>query len=126
MSNGDDQEGDETRELRERAGRLLDELADSGGASRAVAFRMRALLSEPLSPARLEAICAALESTADEVRSCVAKQWLRFGLGRDEGDDDMPSFTAAMKGFKDGGWKVTDFLVALAKSDTFRYQKVKP
>jgi hypothetical protein len=65
-------------------------------------------------------------STADEVRTCVAKQWLRFGLGRDESADDMPSFTAAMKGFKDGGWKVTDFLVSLAKSDTFRYQKVKP
>jgi|SRR2546422_4526916 len=72
MSNGDekpDQVGDELRELRERAGRLLDELADSGGASRAVAFRMRALLSEPLSASRLESVVAALESTADEVRT---------------------------------------------------------
>jgi hypothetical protein len=65
-------------------------------------------------------------ATADEVRTCIAKQWMRFGMGRDEVDDDTPSLTAAMKGFKDSGWKVTDFLVSLAKSDTFRYQKVKP
>jgi hypothetical protein len=64
--------------------------------------------------------------TADEVRTCVAKQWMRFGLGREETDADLPSLTAAMKGFADGGYKVTDYLVALAKSDTFRYQKVKP
>jgi hypothetical protein len=31
-----------------------------------------------------------------------------------------------MKGFQAGGWKVSELLVALAKSDTFRYQKVKP
>jgi hypothetical protein len=65
-------------------------------------------------------------STSDEVRTCIAKQWMRFGLGRDESDGDMPSLDSAMKGWKDSGWKVSDFLVSLAKSDTFRYQKVKP
>jgi hypothetical protein len=65
-------------------------------------------------------------ATAPEVRNCVARQWMRFGLGREEGDDDMPSLNEAMKGFEAGGWKVADFLVAMAKSDTFRYQKVKP
>ena len=65
-------------------------------------------------------------STADEVRSCIARQWMRFGMGREESDDDTPSLTAAMKGFQAGGYKVGDLLVALAKSDTFRYQKVKP
>ena len=63
---------------------------------------------------------------ADEVRTCVARQWMRFGLGRDENNDDTPSLTAAMKGFGANDFKVTDLLVALAKSDTFRYQKVKP
>jgi hypothetical protein len=65
-------------------------------------------------------------SGSDEVRTCIATQWMRFGLGREEGDDDQPSLTAAMKGFQAGGWKVSELLVALAKSDTFRYQKVKP
>jgi hypothetical protein len=64
--------------------------------------------------------------TADEVRNCIARQWMRFGLGREETDDDLPSLNEAMKGFQASGWKVADFLVAMAKSDTFRYQKVKP
>jgi len=65
-------------------------------------------------------------ATADEVRTCIARQWMRFGLGRDENNDDTPSLTAAMKGFGANDYKVTDLLVSLAKSDTFRYQKVKP
>jgi hypothetical protein len=65
-------------------------------------------------------------ATSDEVRSCIATQWMRFGLGRQENDDDAASLTATMKGFQAGGWKVADLAVALAKSDTFRYQKVKP
>jgi len=65
-------------------------------------------------------------ATADEVRACIAKQWLRFGLGRDESKDDEVSLAATLKGFGANDWKVTDLLVSLAKSDTFRYQKVKP
>jgi hypothetical protein len=65
-------------------------------------------------------------ATADEVRTCIARQWMRFGLGRDENADDDASLNAAMKGFGANDWKVTDLLVSLAKSDTFRYQKVKP
>jgi hypothetical protein len=69
---------------------------------------------------------AAKLATAEEVRTCIARQWMRFGLGRDENGDDTPSLTATMKGFGANDWKVTDLLVSLAKSDTFRYQKVKP
>jgi hypothetical protein len=65
-------------------------------------------------------------ATSDEVRECVARQWLRFALGRVESDADLPSLDTAMKGFRDGGWKVGDLLVALARSDAFRFQKVKP
>ena len=56
----------------------------------------------------------------------MATQWMRFGLGREEVAEDQPSLAAAMKGFKDGGWKVGELLVSMAKSDTFRFQKVKP
>jgi len=65
-------------------------------------------------------------ASSDEVRACIATQWMRFALGREEGDDDQPSLTAAMKGFQTGGWKVSELLVSLARSDSFRYQKVKP
>jgi hypothetical protein len=65
-------------------------------------------------------------AAADEVRECVARQWLRFALGREETDDDTVTVSEAMTGFKTNGWKVSDLLLALARSDSFRYQKVKP
>jgi hypothetical protein len=65
-------------------------------------------------------------STADEVRACIAKQWVRFGLGREEVDDDLPSLDTTMNGWRASGWKMDQLLVSLAKSDSFRYQKVKP
>jgi len=63
---------------------------------------------------------------ADEVRECVAKQWLRFALGREESGDDAATLGEVMNGFKSNGWKVSDLLLAVARSDSFRYQKVKP
>jgi hypothetical protein len=64
---------------------------------------------------------------ADEVRDCVARQWLRFGLGRMEDDmDDAGTLAAALKSMKDTGGKIPDLLIALARSDAFRHQKVKP
>jgi hypothetical protein len=64
---------------------------------------------------------------ADEVRDCVARQWLRFGLGRTEDDTaDASTLAAALKSMKDSGGKIPDLLVTLARSDAFRHQKVKP
>jgi hypothetical protein len=62
----------------------------------------------------------------DEVRECLARQWMRFALGRDEVNDDKGSLESAVNGFKSGGWKVSDLLSAIARSDSFRYQKVTP
>jgi hypothetical protein len=61
---------------------------------------------------------------ADEVRDCVARQWLRFGLGREDAAEDEPSLVAAMDAFKKGGAKLPALLVSIARSDAFRYQKV--
>jgi hypothetical protein len=61
---------------------------------------------------------------ADEVRDCVARQWMRFALGREDRPDDAPSLNAAMKALKDGGGKIPDLLLAVARSDAFRYQRV--
>ena len=61
---------------------------------------------------------------ADEVRDCVARQWLRFGLGREDASEDQPSLTAAIDAFKQGEAKLPALLLAIARSDAFRYQKV--
>jgi len=69
---------------------------------------------------------ARLLAGADEVRDCVARQWLRFGLGRDDAKDDEPSLAAAVKAFKAGGAQLPALLVSIARSDAFRFQKVAP
>ncbi len=67
---------------------------------------------------------AGLLARADEVRDCVARQWLRYGLGRDDAKEDEPSLAAAVAAFKSGGAKLPSLLVAIARSDAFRFQKV--
>jgi uncharacterized protein DUF1592/uncharacterized protein DUF1588/uncharacterized protein DUF1595/uncharacterized protein DUF1585/uncharacterized protein DUF1587 len=67
---------------------------------------------------------ARLLAGADEVRDCVARQWLRFGLGRDDAQEDEPSLATAVKAFKSGGAQLPALLVSIARSDAFRFQKV--
>ena len=40
--------------------------------------------------------------------------------------DDSGTLAAALKSMKDSGGKIPDLLIALARSDAFRHQKVKP
>jgi hypothetical protein len=64
-------------------------------------------------------------ASAEEVRDCVVRQWARFGLGRLESEkDDAASVASAMKAFTDSGGKFPELLIALARSDAFRHQKV--
>jgi hypothetical protein len=64
---------------------------------------------------------------AEEVRNCVARQWLRFALGRELDDtEDASTLTSVMKTASDSGGKITDVLGAVAQSNAFRYLKVKP
>jgi hypothetical protein len=64
-------------------------------------------------------------ANADEVRECVARQWMRFGLGRLEDDGaDAGSIVAALQSMKTSNGKIADLLVTLAQSDSFRHQKV--
>jgi hypothetical protein len=61
-----------------------------------------------------------------EVKSCVAKQWLRFALGREDGVDEKTSLDGVVKTFNDSGGKLGDLLLAVVRSDAFRHRKVEP
>jgi hypothetical protein len=63
-------------------------------------------------------------ASADEVRTCVAKQWLRFALGREESPEEGPSLQASLAVFRESGYRIPALLVGIAKSDAFRYQQV--
>jgi hypothetical protein len=67
---------------------------------------------------------AKLLAGADEVRDCVARQWMRYGLGREDAAEDEPSLVAAMDAFEKDGARLPSLLMAIARSDAFRYQKV--
>jgi hypothetical protein len=49
---------------------------------------------------------------------------MRFGLGREDAAEDEPSLAAAMDAFKKDGARLPSLLMAIARSDAFRYQKV--
>jgi hypothetical protein len=64
---------------------------------------------------------------AEEVRACVAKQWLRFALGRElDETEDASTLASVLKTTNDSGGKITDILGAVARSNAFRHLKVKP
>jgi hypothetical protein len=63
-------------------------------------------------------------ATADQVRDCVTRQWMRFALGREDATDDDRARQTLAASFRDGGGKVRDLLAGLTRSDAFRYQLV--
>ena len=58
-------------------------------------------------------------AAADEVRSCMATQWTRYLLRREETKGDMPSLEAVQKAFRDSSYDMRELLVAIVSSDAF-------
>jgi Protein of unknown function (DUF1588)/Protein of unknown function (DUF1585) len=69
-------------------------------------------------------LAAKLGGAAD-VQACVAKQWLRYALGREETDADKGSLDGALKGFQQAGGDVRELLFNVVRSDAFRHQRVQ-
>ena len=62
---------------------------------------------------------------AADVQACVARQWLRFALGREETPADEGSLQSAVGRLKDSGGDVRELLFALVGSSSFRFQTVQ-
>jgi hypothetical protein len=61
------------------------------------------------------------------VRSCLVKQWFRYGFGRQEGSGDEGTLSAALAAFAASDHAIPDLLVGLASSRGFRYRpKIVP
>jgi Protein of unknown function (DUF1592)/Protein of unknown function (DUF1588)/Protein of unknown function (DUF1595)/Protein of unknown function (DUF1585)/Protein of unknown function (DUF1587) len=58
-------------------------------------------------------------ANAPEVRSCMATQWTRYLLRREETKGDMPSLEAVEKAFRDSSYDLRELLVAIVTSDSF-------
>jgi hypothetical protein len=62
---------------------------------------------------------------AEDLRACLARQWLRFALGREETDADGPSLSAAVAATSSSGGHIPELIFTLVRSDSFRYQQVQ-
>ena len=63
-------------------------------------------------------------STSDTVRSCFAKQWFRFAVGREETDGDAPSLALIATAFATNQFDMRDLAPAIAASRSFRYRSL--
>jgi hypothetical protein len=59
----------------------------------------------------------------NEVKSCLSRQWFRYAFGRLDTNADRTSVDAALDAFTRGGFKVTDLMVGIASTDTFRFRR---
>src|SRR5688572_290447 len=58
-------------------------------------------------------------AAAEEVRSCMATQWARYLLRREESKGDMPSLEGVLKAFRASSYDMRELLVAIVSSDAF-------
>ena len=58
---------------------------------------------------------------SDQVRACVATQWLRFSLGRSDGERDACSVETINERFAASDYDLRELVVAIALSDAMRY-----
>lgn len=63
-------------------------------------------------------------AASEQTMACFAKTWLRFALGRSEQPTDEGGLAVAGEHFETAGFKMTELLVALAQTNTFRHQRV--
>jgi len=63
-------------------------------------------------------------STSDTVRSCFAKQWFRFAVGRNETDADAASLAGIATAFATNQFDMRDLAPAIAASRSFRYRSL--
>jgi hypothetical protein len=58
-----------------------------------------------------------------QVRECVAVQWLRYAVGRTETYLDACSVAELQEDFASSGYDMRELLVAVVRSDAFRYRR---
>jgi hypothetical protein len=62
-------------------------------------------------------------ASTPELRDCVARQWLRYVLRRQELPEEAGSVKALGAAFEDSSWDVRELLVAVTKARAFTHRK---
>lgn len=61
---------------------------------------------------------------SQQVASCVASQWFRFGYGRTVSEDDACSMQTLEESFAASGYNLKELLVGLTQTDAFLYRHI--
>ena len=67
-----------------------------------------------------------LLADAPQVHRCVARQWVRFALGRTELSEDACSLDTIDAAFSENELNLRELIVAIVRSDAFRYRRTEP
>lgn len=60
---------------------------------------------------------------SEDVRSCVARQWFRYSLGRMDADEDLCANDELLGRFADSGYHLRTLVHEVVQSDAFRYRR---
>jgi len=60
---------------------------------------------------------------SEDVRSCVARQWFRYSLGRMDADEDVCANDELLDRFADSGYHLRTLVHEVVQSDAFRYRR---
>lgn len=67
----------------------------------------------------------ALLAQSDDVRACMAKQWLRYAMSRVDTREDACSLDALRQDFADADHSLRELFVAVTRTDAFRFRRVE-
>lgn len=67
---------------------------------------------------------AARLAQSDAVRSCVARQWSRFALGRAETPADACAYQTSYERFADSDYDIRELVTAIVTTNSFRYKRL--
>jgi hypothetical protein len=65
-------------------------------------------------------------AASEEVGACLATQWMRYLIRREETMGDRPSLQAVQKAFRDSSHDLRELLVAIVSSDAFTRRTPAP
>ena len=65
---------------------------------------------------------AAKLASSSAAQECAAKQWFRFALSRQEGEEDSCALSKAVQAIQTSG-SLPELVIAIASSDSFRYAR---
>jgi hypothetical protein len=67
---------------------------------------------------------SSLLAESEDVQRCMARQWVRYALGRTDTRDDAPSIARAYEVYAASDYDLRELVVAVTRTDAFRHRRL--